>query len=63
MRKQTAVNLCKKCVGRIQYRGKRATLENPAALFARDEKRGRFRGMPNDVVADMRAEAEEASAM
>lgn len=63
MRKETAMNLCKKCVGRIQYRGKRATLENPAALFARDEKRGRFRGMPNDVVEDMRAEAEEAAVL
>lgn len=63
MRKETAMNLCKKCVGRIQYRGKRATLENPAALFAREEKRGRFRGMPNNVVEDMRAEAEEAAVL
>ena len=63
MRKETAINLCKKCVGRIQYRGARATLQNPAALFARDEKRGRFRGMPDDVVADMRAEAEEAAVL
>lgn len=63
MRKETAINLCKKCVGRIRYRGARATLQNPAALFARDEKRGRFRGMPDDVVADMRAEAEEAAVL
>lgn len=63
VRKQTAINLCKKCVGRIQYRGARATLQNPAVLFARDEKRGRFRGMPEDVVEDMRAEAEEAAVL
>lgn len=63
MQKETAMNLCKKCVGRIQYRGKRATLENPASRFAKDEAHGRFRGMPKDVVEDMRAEAEEASVM
>lgn len=63
MRKETAIHLCKKCVGRIQYRGAKATLQNPAALFARDEKRGRFRGMPEDVIEDMRAEAEEAAVL
>lgn len=63
MRKQTAADLCTECVRRIHYRGRRAAIENPVMALARNEKRGRFRGMPDDVLADMRAEAEEASGL
>ncbi len=63
MRHQTAIHLCTKCVGRIQYRGTRATLENPSMRIAKDEKRGRLSGLPAEVIADMRDEAEEASVL
>lgn len=59
MQKQTAVDLCAECVRRIHYRGKRATVENPVMALARNEQRGRLRGMPDDLLA----EAEEASGL